>query len=1295
MRRAWVGWMGNVVVCLLVIGSAVAQSDRGAIAGSIFDSTGAAVAGAAITITGVDTGNTYKTTSTAEGVYRVPDMQIGRYNVTVEAQGFKSSQQKGVLVQINTVASLNITLQPGDVKEEVTVEADAPTIQTDSSDVGTVVEDKQIHDLPLSLSATGQSYVRSPETFIFLVPGTIGQGTNSDHPAAGVYESKISGGQNFGSEILLDGVSTQRSDSGTAFDQTAPSVEALTEFKVTTSTPSAEFGHTSGGVESFTTKSGTNRFHGSGFELWRNEILDAQPWGNDYANALANYENAQINTWNSNPANAGDQSALVALIKKPRDRQNDFGGSLGGPVWIPRVYNGHDKTFFFFAWEQYRNWASLTNSLETLPSPAELSGNFSALLGPGLVNSNGTPVINPCNGQQVLQGEIFDPATTQVVGGQTCRLPFAGNVIPNFASRESTVAKNILGYVPAANRGGGSQAGVIDDYLNPASLEHILTTQTTFRIDENLTQKNKLFFSYSSREQKYLNGTYQDFPGPIGDDYLNYYFTHYLRLGWDYIVSPSVLNHLTIGLNRVYTTAAAPSVNGTDWPATLGIGNAHGPVFPQIQFSNAEYGISYSELANANNDTIQVPNSLVVADSVSWIKGRHSFKFGFDWRSYQYSAENHATSPTYYFYNYQTAYAPLAQSPAAGSTGDPFASFVLGEPNQEQLTTYSDYPRWQQNYYAMFAQDDVKARKDLTLNLGVRWDIETPRHEAYGDQSVLSLTAANPLTPGQPGATIFGKGATGASTYFRDIGPRIGFAYAPGIWNNMTVIRGAYSIYYAPLTYSDFGANLTNGFSVNPNFLDVDNFTPEQSMDAGFPAYTPPPVKSASLNTFTQNGEYYVAPSWGRAGMVQNWDLEVQHQITTDLIFSLGYIGQHATRLRSNLAQINTPNPVYNSLGNALNFTVNGSDGNNGPAILSGLGITVPSWFVPGWSPSGLDTIGQLLRPYPQFGAITSNCCLENLGQSTYNALQTAIERRFRNGLNLLASYTYSKTITDADSSFSSETGFNSNVFGAQNPYNLRGEKAVSYQDVPHAFVISYLYELPAGPGKKYLTHGVPSKVLGGWQVGGVQRYQSGAPTVINEYATANPYSTGNYRYSLIPGVTPFGTGKWTPALQGSANGGLVLTGVSSTPGLLGTANFSGGWNSGCSENVVGPGLFSPNGTAATPANCSAFLDPSAATAPPGGAVAQYVFGNLPPVVSWWRSPIFKNEDFSIIKRTTIREGQDILFKLDIPNAFNRHTFGAIDGTPTDSNFGVPGGLGNHAVINATRQIQATLRYEF
>ena len=1234
------------VGCLLLMLSAyaVAQSDRGTIAGSVVDSTGAAIKDATVTLRGVDTGVVYATKSTGDGVYRISDVHIGKYDVTVEAPGFKSSVQTGVQVQINTTAALNVTLQPGSVNEQVTVLADAPTLQTESSEVGTVVGDRQIHDLPLALNSTGQSFVRSPETFIFLTPGAVGQGTVGDHGSAGIFETKLSGGQNFGSEVLLDGASVQRSDSGTAFDQTAPSVEALTEFKVTTATPTAQYGHTSGGVESFTTKSGTNGFHGSVFELFRNEALDANSWDNNF------FGN-----------------------KKPRDRQNDFGGALGGPVIIPKLYNGRDKTFFFFAWEQYRNRRGLSNNVETLPTAAERNGDFSALLGPPLTfpvnpsdpNSPRLPVINPCNGLQVLQGQIFDPATTQILGGKTCRLPFANNQITNL----STVAQTVQGYLPATNLPGTSASngapGVIQNFLFPAVLDHVVTTQTSFRIDENLSQKNKIFFTYHSREQNFLNGNNFDLPAPITpDNYYNYYFTHYLRVGWDYLATPTILNHLTVGFNRVYTASKSPSSTGADWPSTLGISGASGQTFPIFEFNGGQYTIGYAKFGN-NAYSLQIPNALVVADSVSWTHGRHALQFGFDWRSYQYSLESPgASSPHFYFDNNQTQFAPSSQDPNADQSGDPFASFLLGLPDRETLSVSSHFSRWAQNYYALYVQDDFKARRNLTLNLGLRWDIETPRHEAIGAQSVFSPKADNPLTPGQPGALIYGSGATGTSTYFKNIGPRIGFSWSP--WDNSkTVVRGGYSIYYAPLTYSDFGGNLSSGTTADPNFQNSDSFTPVQNLDAGFPAFAPPSnTQDPTLNTFTQNTVSYVAPEYSKPGMIQNWQLEIQHQLATDLILAIGYVGQHGTRLRSNLAQINTFNPQYNSLGAALDYLVDGSDGKTGPAVLNQLGVTVPSWFVPGWGSNA--TVGQILRPFPQYGSITTNCCLENLGQSTYNALQTKLERRFRNGLNVLASYTYSKTITDADSSFSTLTGFNSSVFGAQNPYNLRGEKAVSYQDIPHAFVLSYLYELPFGPGKKYLTHGVASKIAGGWQISGIHRYQIGSPTVINQFATAHRYGGGNYRLSLVPGqaVFPAHPAHWSPALDK-------------------------GWNSGCTESN---GLFTPNvASAPQTANCGAFVDPSAASLAGGGG---YVFGDLPTAVSWWRSPGYMNEDFSIIKRTSIREGQNILFKADIPNAFNRHTFGGIDGWPGDQYFGVPGGSG-HSVINGPRQIQLMLRYEF
>jgi hypothetical protein len=1209
------------VVILLAASVATAQSDRGAIAGTVLDSSGGVVADATVTATGADTGAVYKTTTTSTGAYRLSNMQVGTYNVSVSSTGFRTEQKTGVVVQINTTASLDFTLDAGAVTETVTVLADAPGLQTESSDIGTVVDKRQIQDLPLALNSTGQSHLRSTESFVFLTPGTAGPGTNSDSPSSGIFESKLSGGQNFSTEVILDGASIVHAELGSTFDENAPSVEALNEFKVTTSTIPAEFGRTSGGVESFTTKSGANAFHGTAFDILRNDKLDANSWTNNL---------------NGTP--------------KPRDHQNDFGGSLGGPVWIPKLYNGHDKTFFFFSWEQYRNNEGTISSPNTLPTDAERTGDFSALLGAP------TGTINPCDNSPVLRGQIFDPSTascpTGFVGG---RIAFPGNKI---TTPLSPVALNVLSFLqvhPNVAPSAGNLNGLIQNFIF-LSNKPVRDTTTTFRIDQNWGTRSKFFFSYSSRDQEQLNGT-PALPPPLDQNFFKSRFSHYLRFGWDDTLSSTLLNHLTVGFNRLNDPSKGVAVTGQDWEKTLGITGASGPGFPQFGFGGSPLGIGYQGFGGGSFDNA-IPNSLILADSVSWIKGRHSLRMGFEWRHSQFSRiANANTSPNYSFQNLQTAV-----SANNTLTGDPFASFLLGLPNEESLTISSHNPRWNSNYYVGYVQDDFKFRKDLTLNLGLRYDVDTPRHEALGAQSVLDLTTPNngnaavPISPAVPGALIYGSNATGTKTYYKDLGPRLGFAYAPerlfGKFPH-TVIRGGYGIYYAALSYSDFGDSLTSGTTANPDFKSQDGFTPVQSLDAGFQSFTPP---SNAQDPALLNGGFptLVTSAYGRPGMVQNWSLEIQHQLATDLILSVGYVGTHATRLHSNLVQTNSIDPKFYSLGKALNDPINSSEGQ---ATLASLGIAEPSWFRPLFGDS--EPIGQLLRPFPQYQGINTSCCLENVGQSTFNALEAKLERRFRNGLNLLAAYTFSKTLTDSDTTFPTFSGFASNNFGAQNPFNLKSEKALSYQDTPHAVVISYLYELPVGPGKKYLSHGVPSKVLGGWQIGGVHRYQSGSPVTFNSFAQSPPFSGGNFKYSRLPGVSIYSPNK---------------------------SSFDPALPSGCSENA--DGTFSSL-TTNNYFNCAAFFDQNA-----DSLIAQrgYTFGNLPLTLGNARSEHYFSEDFSIIKRTAISETHSLIFKADIPNAFNRHIFGTLDGFLLDSTFGVPKSRG---VINARRQIQLTLRYQF
>ena len=1213
-------------------GYAPAQSDRGTISGTILDSSGGVVEGATITAKGVETGTVYDAVSTSTGAYHFTNLVLGHYDLSVTVKGFKVSTLTGVEVRVNSTTSLDITLQAGNVQETVTVLADAPTVESNTSEIGTVVSSREIVELPLSLNASGQSFLRSPETFVFLAPGTQGPGTNQNsNGSAGIFQSKLTGGQNFGTEVLLDGVSTTRSDSGSAFDQTAPSVEALSEFKVLTSTFNSQYGRTSGGIESFATKSGGNDFHGTAFDLFRNTALNA-------------------NSWNNNNTGAPRQP----------DHQNDFGGSLGGPVRIPKLYDGRNKTFFFFSWEQYRNNPG-TTSLSTLPTQTELqNGDFSALLG------DPTGATNPCDGTPVVKGQIFDPSTTKTVtvGGQQvqCRTAFPGNIVS--PTLWDPVAKNVLNFLTVLpNQPATTQNlnGLINNFLFLSSQQRRDTTMSV-RIDQNWGTKNKFFFSYSSRDQETPNGA-NNLPGPLNNNFFNSNFTHYVRGGWNYMISPSLVNSFTVGFNRLNNLSKADSVNGTDWPAVLGIGNASGPVFPQFTFNGSPIIGTYTGFSTQSFNG-HVPNSLVTSENVRWITGRHSFNFGFEWRAYQYSfVANGNTSPNYSFTNFQTAY-----TNNDNTTGDPFASFLLGLPNQEQVSITSVNPRLNSNYYAVYVQDDVKLRKDLTLNLGLRWDVDTPRSEAHGAESSLDLTVANPGAPGELGALNYPPKANQGKTYYKDFGPRIGFAYAPNeFWGIRNfVIRGGYGIYYAALFYDDLPTGtiqFSSGGTIQPTFTSPDSFTPVQALSAGFHSFDPP---SLSTDPSRLNGQNvgYIDPSYGRPAMTQNWSLEVQKQLSTDLILSVGYVGVKGTHLHTNIAQVNALNPQFYSLGNALFNSVTSPAGQT---TLASLGVTVPDWFEPLYGPSGQDTVGQLLRPFPQYldigGSNNSMCsCLENLGISNYNALQAKLERRFRNGLNLLASYTFSKTLTNADSAMPVFSGFSSNQFAAQDPFNPKSQKAISYQDTPHMLVLSYIYELPVGPGKKYLNHGVASKILGGWQVGGVQRYQSGTPTILNTFAPSAPQTDGAFRYSIIPGV---------PILAPNHR--------SFDPA---------GANSGCTEDA-NTGLFTPNSTNNF-FNCAAFMDPNVS-----GLVAQrgFVYGNAPLAIGNVRSQAYFNEDFAILKRTRIFENQSLVFKVDIPNAFNRHVFGTLDGFVGSSTFGAP--KGNLAVVSPIRQIQLTLRYEF
>jgi hypothetical protein len=1288
-----------IAMLALCVGS-FAQSTRGSLAGSVTDSSGAVIPGAKIVAVGIDTGVTTETISTSSGNYHFPELAIGRYNVTVSAPGFSVAAEKGVLITINSTTALNISLKLGATTESVTVDASAPSIESESSDISGTISKQQIEDLPLSMAA-GVGGLRSPESFSFLVPGTTGPGTGGGQSVGGlnnngVFYMKLSGGQSYGAEVMLDGASITRSENGSSFDETSPSIEALQEFKVTTSTPSAEFGRTTAGFESFATKSGTNSFHGTAFTILKNAAFDANQW----------FSNGNYKFYNCTGTTNLDVSSGCQGYLRQADSKFDYGGTFGGPVRIPNpfkrgknLYNGKDRTFFFFAWENYKlNLGSST--VATVPTTTggttgtgEQGGDFSALLTEGGgPTTQPTLNINPCTGQPILQNQIFDPATQNSTvsatnpSGIPCAYPFPGNIVPT--SRFSSAAKALMAGLPAPNQTPilNLPWGFFNNYAQ-SSVAPTTNTTYTVRIDETLTQKNKIFGSYSSRDNFSVHG-YANLPQPFNDSaYPQDFETHYTRAGWDYSIAPTLLNHLNIGYNRTNSKNFASSIGAGRTLTTAGAPNFYSTAFPIVNFDGFD---SYSPwMIGQGGDNID--NGLRANEIVNWEKGRNSFKFGVDWRHQQYTVED-VNIPNLTFYHGETSAAAVGGNFLA--SGNSFASFLLGDDAVASQTIFNHNPRWNSHYYAFFAQDDLRLTPNLTLNLGLRYDVDVPRHEALNDTSNLSLSAPDAAAGNLPGALVFGTNCNcntaWADTWRKDFGPRVGFAYVLPNTQGKMVLRGGGALIAGPLQYDDFGASMDAGFTQGRQTGSVNNFTPAFQLDSGYGLWTPSyfapntdPTQLTAQNgvgTFTNVGGELILKNSGRPSMTSNWSLQLQDQVAQDLILTIGYIGQSAQDLHtgyiSNINNISMSDFAYGDhLNDPLEYIPEGGSRSFTPEG-SGSPVTVNAPYS-----TFAGVISQALRPYPQYGYIADDCCLENFGHSSYDAMVVSLNRHFRQGFNLQLSYTWAKNLTDADS----EIGQYDRGAQSENAFDFKGEKSVSTQNIPHTLSISYLYKLPFGKGTPFLNQSkVLDAIVGGWEVGGIQRYESGQPLSFG--CATGIASLGNYtgvggydncfRFTQNSAVSLA-----SPAYKKNKNGPNFFNGESwfnpafRAPGTNGGADPGVPMASGSliDQNREGPGWlrnFSPD---CDNNNCS--FDP-------------YFWSGQSPLVARGRAlsrvteqvtgPIWKSEDFSMLKNFKLTEKVTFQLKGEAINAFNRHRFAIPDLSPGDSGtatgFGIPTG---------------------
>jgi hypothetical protein len=1218
----------NVALCatfssavLLLPMMSMAQSAAGALSGSVSDTSGAVIPNAKITATNEATGQAYNTTSTSAGLYRLGSVALGTYNVTAVATGFSVATSKGATVTINNTTTLNILMHAGEVTTNVTVDASAPTLQTQTSDISGTVGTRQIIQLPLALGGIGA--LRSPEAFVFLLPGTTGPGAGSNADN-GVFFNKISGGQSFGNEVLLDGVSQQRSENGSSFDEESPSVEALQEFKVTTATPSAEYGRTTGGIESFATKQGTNRLHGTAYLLFKNDDMDANTWFNN------GYLAQDCTGTNDTPSCRGQ-------FPVPADKKYDYGGTLGGPIVIPHLYNGKDRSFFFYSWETFEQHLGGT-PISTVPSDAERAGDFSEILG-GPTTNGGAPNVDPCTGQAVLQNQIFDPATTKTVvtadhpNGIPCRTPFANNMVP--ANRFSPATQNLAAFLPHANQKGQTGTyGTINNYAYNGRYQ-INNTTETIRGDQVVSQQDHVFGSYNVRENNRYTGQ-NIFPFPIdsGGDQQDF-TTHFVRGGWDHTFTPTLLNHFLVGLNRSnsknYASAllASPSVNYT---ASAGIGNVVSNAFPTIGWDGLD---GFTGLGR-NEDGDNVDNALIFHDGLDLEKGRNSFQFGGEFRFQQFSVID-LTTAHFNFLHSETSDADLGGGSQNIQSGNSYASFLLGQVDNASQNVQLDAPRWDSKYMALYFQDNVKATSQLTLNIGIRYSIDFPRTEAHNNTSNFSLTAPDPAANNLPGAYIFGTtchcNAAWADTYYKDISPRVGFAYTPKQSDGKTVFRGGADILYAPLQYTDFGGGMTQGYTANPNPISANGFSPAFQIDSGFPTFTrtvnlDPGQLTGGPGVFNAVPNNVITAKMGRPAAIYNWSFQMQQQVAQDLIFTIGYIGQSAQNLRSSLENINNIPLTDLALGNKLSDSI--------PEGGTVDGVNAPY-------PTFAGQVQNALRPFPQYDYIATDCCLQNVGHSSYEALISSLARQFRNGLNLQLSFTWAKNENDADSLLPNT---NAGIQQDQDVFNHRLEKSVSITNIPYTFVGSYLYELPFGKGKPFLNYGgITNAVIGGWQLGGIQRYQSG-----------NPISFGCA--AGIPG--------YENCIRFSRNFNQPLA------------------NPAYSRNKHNANLF----TGIPYFNPAAFVDPNANR----GAGAYQLGSGIPRVTEEVTTPLWLTEDFSLIKNFPIKEGVAFQLKVEALDAFNRHNFSLPDSAPND-------GAGRFGVANAQdygpRNLQITGRIDF
>lgn len=1015
---------------LLVILAAAAFGQTAQVSGRVTDPMDAAVVNAAIEVTNIDTGARRAAASNEEGNYAIPLLPPGRYALSVQASGFRSVVRDGVTLAVDQNARIDFMLSIGTVADSVSVTAEAPLVDISGATVGTVIENKRINELPLN--------GRNALALVMLTPGVKSNAgpTNSGFGDRGTVLSSMSinGGPSGMNNLMLDGGNNV--DAYQAGVNINPAVDAIQEFKVQANTMSAELGFTAGGVVNMITKSGTNRLHGAAYEFVRNDKFDAR--------------------------------RTFAAQRDPF-RYNQFGGALGGPIFVPKFYDGRDRSFFFTNYEEWR-FRRYDNPIFTVPIAEQRQGDFSQLR-----NANGTLI------------PLSDPDSTRANpnGSGFVRDPFANNLIPQ--SRLDPVAQNYLNFYPLPNR------TPVNPFTNRnnfggSNAERRSMQQYTVKFDHRISDSNSMFARYSYFKHFTDGGIGGVLPDPVVRQRIDNWENRNFLLSDTHTFTPSLLNEFRAGVARLYFPFHVASFGG-DWPQKLGLPAIVPPdVIPAV--NNGLPGIVTGTAGLRGATTWQIQ------DSITYIRSSHLLKAGVEFRINR--ANNLQRSAPSGSFAFPAALTGNPQTPAG--TGHAFATFLLGAVGSANVTTHLGQAQHGHSL-SFFVQDDWKATRKLTLNFGLRYDYQTWPVERYDRVSNFNPFATDPnngLLGRQEYAGIdFGRSAI--AMVKNNFSPRFGFAYALTS-DNKTAIRGGYGIFYPLIFARDYFGSGAGFASTSTAYLPPggnSNFQAFRFRD-GFPTEPIQPQGPAlGPSAFLGQNVTHVQGQ-ERIPMAQQWTLGIQKQIGSGWMADVTYAGAHGTHFLSGTWDLNQLDPRFNELGIALQDRV----------------ANPYAGIVPGSLGAATITREQSLRPYPYYNQIAVSQAMN--GNYNSHSLLVSLRKSFDSGLTLLASFTGAKLINDSVRTMLNFGDFVEQV-GVVNYQNGRFdrtlERSLDPTDVSRRFVFSAVYELPFGHGKPFASSSrVVNAIAGGWQLNSIVTLQTGLPLVVrgaSNFRADRPNSTG------------------------------------------------------------------------------------------------------------------------------------------------------------------------------------------